>query len=381
MAAKSSKGAPKRPTEAASVSKHHSDDIATEVLLGIRAGCGGDEVAMFVGSDEMSFKIRGVISTQCPALDEALGRGGFPLGRLTIIHGKEGSGKTTLALHAIASCQQAGGVAVLIDKEHTLDPEYAATLGVDVNKLIISQDGALEDVVKLMYKAIEVAAAHRKRVGTRPPIIVVLDSLNAAIARCRIEGDPGDAHIAPEARIWSAELSKLCAACYKEDVALVFISQVRKKINIQFGDSDEIAGGEAPKFYASVILKVTPTQATRESASGETATGEDKDAIKVGYIAEAEAKKNKIAPPFRKAKFLIRYGHGVDFYHSLVSVAVKHGIVDKEGAWFSYNGERIGQGAIKAAKFLEDSPEMAGEINLAFRTKMGWMGEPEGEAA
>lgn len=355
------------------------DDIALAVLSGVRAAAKRDDVAMFVGSDEMAFKIRGVITTQCPALDAALGRGGIPLARLTILHGKEGSGKTTLALHIVAACQQEGGLAVYIDKEHTLDPEYAASIGVDTSRLIISQDGSLEDVIKFIYSIIELAAAHRVRTGRRTPIVIVLDSINAAIAKCRIDGDPGDAHVAPEARIWSSELPKLIAECYKEDVALVFISQVRKKMNVMFGDPDEIAGGEAPKFYASIILKVTPVGAARETADGAATTGEDKDAIKVGYNVEVEAKKNKIAPPFKRAKFLIRYGEGIDFYDSLVKVAVANDIMEKSGAWISYNGERIGQGGIAAAKFLSERPELAGEINAAFRTKMGWMAGDEEE--
>jgi|SRR6185312_3899479 len=380
MAAKKKSKASATDAATAASPAFADDDIAVEVLGGIRAACGGDDVAMFVGSDAMAFKIRGVISTQCPGLDVALGRGGVPLARLTILHGKEGCGKTTLALHIVAQCQQEGGLAVYIDKEHTLDPEYAAAIGVDVNRLIISQDGTLEDIVKMMYKIIDLAAAHRQRLGRRVPIVIVLDSINAAIAKCRIDGQPGDAHVAPEARIWSAELPKLCAACYKEDVALIFISQVRKKLNVMFGDPDEIAGGEAPKFYASIILKLTPTGASRESADGAATTGDDQDAIKVGYMCEAQAKKNKVAPPFRKAGFLVRYGQGIDFHYSLLMTAVAQKIVVKTGGWFSYNDERIGNGAIAAAKALAANATMTADINWALRSKMGWVEEAEAAA-
>lgn len=188
--------AAKRKTPAAEPAKAASthefnDDIALDVLAGIRHRAKRDDVAMFVGSDEMAFKIRGVISTQCPGLDAALGRGGVPLARLTIIYGKEGSGKTTIALHICAACQQNGGLAVYLDKEHALDPDYAASIGVDTKRLIISQDGSLEETINLMYDIIEVAAAYRVRMGRRVPIVIVLDSMNAASAAARIAGEVG----------------------------------------------------------------------------------------------------------------------------------------------------------------------------------------------
>lgn len=369
MATKKSKTAYAVPKVAPVI---ESDDIAVEILSGLRADSGSDDVAMFVGSDEMSFKIRGVISTQCPTLDKALGRGGFPLGRLTIVHGKEGSGKTTLLLHGIAECQAQGGLAIIFDKEFTLDPDYASSIGVNTSRLIISQDGSLEDVITRMHSLITRAAAYRERTGRRVPVLIGLDSINATLGRARLAGEPGDAHIGVEARIWSEELPKLLRRCYHEDIALVFISQIRAKIGIMFGDADDIAGGNAPKFYASVILKITPTGAARETAAGDKTTGEDKEAIKVGYMAKAEAKKNKIAPPFRQATFLVRYGRGIDFSFALLEAAEDAGIVEKSGAWWDYNGEHLGNGAIKAAKFLDEHPEIAAEINGKFRAAMGW---------
>ena len=327
---------------------------------------------MFVGSDEIAFKIRGVISTQCPALDLVLGRGGFPLGRLTIVYGKEGSGKTTLVLHALAECQAMGGVAVLIDKEYALDPPYAAAVGVNIERLIISQDGSLEDAFRLMNSVIDRVVEFRQRTGRRVPAMIALDSINACLGQATINADEDDAVIGVESRIWSRNLPKLLKRAYHEDIALVFISQVRTKINVMFGDPNDIAGGNAPKFYASILLQVQPTGASRETAGGEKTTGEDKDAIKVGYMAFAEAKKNRIAPPFRKANFLLRYGKGVDFNYSLLAVAVDHGIIDKNGAWYVYNGERIGQGAIAAAKYLDARPDVSAAINFQFRAKMGW---------
>jgi recombination protein RecA len=340
-------------------------DIADDVLEGIRNEI-GEGGAFLLGDDSVQLKIRGVISTQCPTLDVAIGRGGTPLARLSILHGGEGSGKTTIALHLVAECQQMGGVAVYIDKEYKLDPDYAQNIGVNIKKMIISQPGSCEDVCTVIGSAIAKAAAYRERTGRRVPILVVVDSLNACIAQAVINGEVGDHHIAPEARVWSRQLPQLVEKCAKEDVALVFISQVRKKIGVMFGSDEELAGGNAPKFYASLIMYVRRVGTVKE--------GDEKNVEKVGSKIEVECRKNQIAPPFKKAKFNIVYGKGVDYEHSLLIQCEKLDLVEKSGTWYSYGGERIGQGIQAAAKQLRSNTELRGSLVRVMRKAMGWDG-------
>jgi len=334
-------------------------DIIADVLDGIR-GAIGDEGAQLLGSDRFAFKIRGVISTQCLTLDAAIGRGGIPLSRLTILHGAEGSGKTTIALHAVAEVQRMGGVAIYADKEYKLDPDYAAAIGVDTPKLVISQPRHLEDVIKLIRETVKRMAARRARTGRRVPILLVLDSLNAAIAKAVLEGEVDDHHIAPEARVWSRNLPEIIEMCHKEDVALLFVSQVRKKIGVLFGNDEEIAGGNAPRFYASLIMYVKRVGTEKD------------DGVKSGSVLEVECRKNQIAPPFKKAKMVIKYGRGIDYEQSLVLQAEKMGIVEKSGAWFSHDGERIGQGYLSAAKRLRKDTELRDRIVGEVRAGLGW---------
>jgi recombination protein RecA len=353
------KPAPAKPVAAPAILKARDKDPIVrattadldDLLAGIRGE--GDETAMYLGSDSSLLKIRGVISTQCPGLDRAIGRGGIPLARLTILHGAEGSGKTTACLHLVAEVQRMGGVAIYMDKEYKLDPDYAAALGVDTKRLIISQPSYLEQAFKVQEAAIKRASAIRERLKRRVPILVVLDSMNAAITKAQLEGEWDDKHMAPQARAFSEGLPKLIPQVSREDVALCYISQVRKKMNISFGDDDEICGGKAPRFYASLIISF--------KRIGSVKTGDEK----VANTVIAECKKNQIAPPFKQAQFNIRYGIGIDAEMSLLEEALEMKLVEKNGAWYSFNGERIASGAVNAADKLRERPDMAAEIAAA----------------
>jgi recombination protein RecA len=333
--------------------------LEKEVLAGIRAEI-GDDGAQLLGSDELKTKVRGVISTCCMTLDAAIGRGGVPLSRLTILHGGEGSGKTTVALHLVAAAQHRGGVAVYIDKEYKLDPDYAAAIGVDTNRLIISQPRELEQVLRAIKKAISIAAAARKRTGKRVPILVILDSINAATAKVRLEGDEGDSHIAPEARLWSGHLPAIVEECSKEDVALVLVSQVRSKIGVLFGSNEDMAGGNAPRFYASLIIYIKRVGTHK------------RDGEKKANIIEAECRKNQIGPPFKKAKFLLEYGKGIDWEHSLIMQAEMTGDVQAKGSFLYFDDKKIGQGRDAASDNLRKNKDLATEIEKAVRISLGW---------
>lgn len=291
----------------------------------------GPGVTQLLGSDGLAIKIRGVVSTQCAGVDGAIGRGGIPLGRITVLHGMEASGKTTLALHIAAEFQQQGGIVLFVDAEYKLDPEYASNIGVDVSKLIICQPEYLEKVYSVIDKTIEmVSKVESKR---KIPVLVVLDSLNAARAKCEIEGDWDAAHYAPQARIHSNSIPKILKKLSDTDVALLFISQVRENVGVIFGPKDTIAGGKSVKFYASVIMGIKTT--------GKIKNGKDEP---IGNHTELEVRKNGIAPPFKKARFDILYGIGIDRDRSVINRAVELGIVLLKGAYYSYGDVNLGQG-------------------------------------
>lgn len=325
------------------------EDVA-EILDSIRGS--GDESAMLLGSDGLALKIRGVIPTGCPGLDDAIGRGGSPLGRLTILHGAEGSGKTTIALQLVANVQKMGGVAIYMDKEYKLDPDYATNLGVDTKRLIISQPSHMEQMFQVTENAIQKAAAWRVKAKRRVPILIVLDSMNAAITKAQLEGEWDDKHMAPQARCYSENLPKIIPQVSKEDVALVWISQVRQKMNVAYGDDQEIAGGKAPRFYASLIINFKRV--------GTVKSGEEK----IGNRVLGECKKNQIAPPHRKSEFTIVYGKGTDAYLGLVELAIEKKVLVKKGGWITYGdgGERLGNGSINAADTLRARPDWAAEV-------------------
>jgi recombination protein RecA len=321
-----------------------TDDIK-ELLDGMRKDLGGDGVMLADGTD-LDVAIRGVISTQCAGLDHAIGRGGYPLGRLTILHGPEGCGKTTAALHAVAEVQRVGGIAVYLDKEYKLDLDYGEKLGVDRARLFLHQPSTLEEAFKYMEVTIEHARKLRKRLGRRVPVMIILDSMNAAITKAQFEGDWGDQHMAPQARCFSQNLPKLMPKVYKDDVALVWISQVRQKMNVSFGNDEEIAGGKAPRFYASLIIHLKRIGGIKKGDEF------------IGNRTLALVQKNQIAPPFKKVEFVIKYGYGIDNERSILELALAHDIVEKSGAWYSVGDDRIGQGMDKAAQYLREHPDI-----------------------
>jgi len=331
-------------------------DYASHVLEGLLEDCGQDS-AQLLGSDGLAIKIRGVISTQSATIDAATGRGGIPRSRLTIIHGPEASGKTTLALHLVAETQRLGGVAVYVDKEYKLDPEYASAVGVDTSKLILSQPPYLEKAFEFFDKVIDRARDMRLK-GIKAPILIILDSMNAAIGKAQFEGGWDQNHMAVNARVYSQCLPKLIPRIHTEDIALVWISQVRKKMNVQFGDDNDIAGGQAPRFYASMIMNVK-----RIGKIGN-------DGEKTGSKTLVECKKNQIAPPFKKAECEIIWGEGFNQTGSLLDQAVRDGFVKQKGAFYRYKDNVIGQGRDAAIKNI--SPELAARLIKKIEFKRGW---------
>ncbi len=292
-----------------------------------------------------------VLPTGCLSLDLAIGVGGFPRGRIIEIYGPESSGKTTVALHAIAETQKNGGVAAFIDAEHALDPVYAKNLGVNLDELVVSQPDTGE-------QALEITAS---LVNSKAVDIIVVDSVAALTPKAEIEGDMGDAHVGLQARLMSQALRKLTAITGKSKTCIVFINQLREKVGIMFGNPEVTAGGKALKFYASVRIDVRKADQLK---SGEGAYG---NRTKVKIV------KNKVAPPFKTAEFDMIYGKGVSKGSCVLELGVQYGIIEKSGAWFSYNGEKIAQGKEKATEYIESNPEvyeeMKGKILAAFYNK------------
>jgi recombination protein RecA len=330
-------------------------NLVTDILKEV-----GPEVQLLGAGGLAKQKIRGVISTQAPGIDAIIGRGGIPLSRLTMISGPEGSGKTTLALHIVAECQRQNGVVIYMDKEYKLDVDYAGKLGVKIDDIILSQPSYLENVYAMSHQIITKVAESRKKTKQRVPILIVLDSMNAAIAKAQYDGKWDDQHYAPQARVHSECLPKLIPLVHKEDVALLFISQIRKNIGVQYGNDESTSGGKAPRFYASLILEVRYTGAEKE--------GDSRTAHKTKIVAV----KNQIAPPFKKTEFKIRFGKGIDKMDSLVWHCTKLGLIEKSGAWFSFKGTRLGQGINKSAETLRKNKELRKEINKKLRKEIGW---------
>jgi recombination protein RecA len=303
---------------------------------------------MRLGSIDPSLALE-AISSGSISLDSALGVGGYPRGRVIEIFGPESSGKTTLSLHAIAEAQKNGGTAAFIDAEHALDATYARKLGVDIDNLLVSQPDSGEQALEIAEVLIRSGAVD----------IVVVDSVAALVPRAELEGDMGDAQMGLQARLMSQALRKLTGIVSKSKTTLVFINQIREKIGVMFGNPETTTGGRALKFYASVRVDV------RRIASIK-----DGDEV-VGNRTKAKIVKNKVAPPFREAEFDILYGQGISREGDLLDVAVEKNIVDKSGAWFSFQGERLGQGRDNARGFLKDNHDYRGRIELALREIMG----------
>jgi recombination protein RecA len=290
-------------------------------------------------------------------LDEALGIGGYPRGRIIEIYGPESSGKTTLALHAIAEAQKRGGIAAFIDAEHALDPVYAKNLGVNIDELWVSQPDTGEQALEIAESLVRSGAVD----------VIVVDSVAALTPQAEIEGEMGDAHVGLQARLMSQALRKLTATIGKSRTILIFINQIRMKIGVMFGNPETTTGGNALKFYASVRLEVRKME-----------TIEKGEADAVGNKVRVKVVKNKVAPPFRKAELDIMFGKGVSAVSSILDAAVKYEIIDKKGAWYAYGEEKIGQGRDNARDFLENNPTLIAEIEKKLRAIMfPGMKEPE----
>lgn len=286
-----------------------------------------------------------VISTGSLGLDIALGVGGLPRGRVVEIYGPEASGKTTLTLQTIASCQRAGGTAAFVDAEHALDPIYAQKLGVNVDELLVSQPDTGEQGLEITDMLVRSGAVD----------MVVVDSVAALTPKAEIEGDMGDSHMGLQARLMSQALRKLTANIKRSNTLVIFINQIRMKIGVMFGNPETTTGGNALKFYSSVRLDIRRTGAIKKG-----------DEI-LGNETRVKVVKNKVAPPFKNAEFDILYGQGISHEGELIDLGVRQGIVDKAGAWYSYQDTRIGQGKDNARQFLKDHPEIAEQIEVSVR--------------
>jgi recombination protein RecA len=287
----------------------------------------------------------GTVSTGSLSLDVALGIGGLPRGRVVEIYGPESSGKTTLALQVVAEAQKAGGSAAFIDAEHALDPGYAGKLGVDIDELLVSQPDTGEQALEITDMLVRSGAVD----------VVVVDSVAALTPKAEIEGDMGDSHMGLQARLMSQALRKLTGNIKRSNTMVIFINQIRMKIGVMFGNPETTTGGNALKFYASVRLDIRRIGAIKKG-----------DEI-VGNETRVKVVKNKVAPPFKQCEFEILYGEGSSREGELIDLGVKHGMVEKAGAWYSYNEERIGQGKDNVRTFLKEHPEMAADIEQRLR--------------
>ncbi|EJF79485.1 protein recA [Bartonella sp. DB5-6] len=303
---------------------------------------------MRLGQKEQVVEIE-TIPTGSLSLDIALGVGGLPKGRIVEIYGPESSGKTTLALHAIAEAQKIGGICAFIDAEHALDPIYARKLGVDLENLFISQPDTGEQALEITETLVRSGAVD----------VLVVDSVAALTPRAEIDGEMGDALPGLQARLMSKALRKLTAAIFRSNCMVIFINQIRMKIGVMFGSPETTTGGNALKFYASVRLDIRRIGSIK-----------DRDMI-VGNQTRVKVVKNKLAPPFKQVEFDIIYGEGISKVGELIDLGVKVGVVEKSGAWFSYNSQRLGQGRENAKQFLRDHAEIATEIETALRQNAG----------
>jgi recombination protein RecA len=299
----------------------------------------GDEAAVPVA----------VIPTGSIALDVALGVGGVPRGRVTEIYGPESSGKTTVALHVVAEAQRAGGVAAFIDAEHALDPSYAQALGVEINELLVSQPDNGEQALEIADMLIRSNAVD----------VIVIDSVAALTPRAEIEGEMGDTHVGLQARLMSQALRKIAGSLHRSHTSAIFINQLREKIGVMFGSPETTPGGRALKFYSSVRLDVRRIETLKDGTEA------------VGNRVRVKVVKNKVAPPFRQAEFDIIYGVGISKEGSLIDMGVEEGIIRKAGAWFTYEGDQLGQGKENARTYLREHPEVALDIERRILEKVG----------
>ncbi len=290
-----------------------------------------------------------VISTGSLSIDAALGIGGFPRGRVIEVYGPESSGKTTIALHAIAEAQKQGGTAAFIDAEHAMDAKYAGNLGVNIDELLVSQPDSGEQALEIVEMLVRSGAID----------ILVIDSVAALVPRAELEGEMGDPHMGLQARLMSQALRKLAGIVSKSQTCLIFINQIREKIGVMFGNPETTTGGRALKFYASIRLEVRRVASIKEGDQN------------VGNRTKAKIVKNKLAPPFREAYFDINFGWGISREGELLDLAVEHEIVEKSGSWFSYGQERLGQGRENSKQFLRENAEITGAIEQKLKVALG----------
>jgi recombination protein RecA len=289
-----------------------------------------------------------IIPTGCLTLDYALGVGGLPRGRIIEIYGPESSGKTTVALHVVAEAQKMGGVAAFIDAEHALDPNYASKLGVDINNLYVSQPDTGEQALEITEQLVRSGGVD----------VVVVDSVAALTPKAEIDGEMGDSFIGLQARLMSQALRKLTSGIAKSNTLVIFINQLREKVGVMFGSPETTPGGKALKFYSSVRIDVRKVEALK--------SGQDM----VGSRTRVKVVKNKVAPPFKQAEFDIIYGEGISMLGCLLDMALEFNIIEKSGSWFSYNGNKVGQGRDNVIAYLQNTPELADEIEKLIREKM-----------
>ncbi|MDO8144623.1 MULTISPECIES: recombinase RecA [unclassified Isoptericola] len=290
-----------------------------------------------------------VIPTGSIALDVALGIGGLPRGRVVEVYGPESSGKTTVALHAVANAQKNGGIAAFVDAEHALDPEYAKKLGVDTDALLVSQPDTGEQALEIADMLIRSGALD----------IIVIDSVAALVPKAEIEGEMGDSHVGLQARLMSQALRKIAGALSSSGTTAIFINQLREKIGVFFGSPETTTGGKALKFYASVRMDIRRIETLKEGTDS------------VGNRTRVKVVKNKMAPPFKQAEFDILYGVGISREGGLIDMGVEHGFVRKSGSWFTYGGDQLGQGKENARSFLRDNPDLANELEKKIKEKLG----------
>ena len=328
--------------------KNEDKNKALEAAIGQIEKAFGKGSVMKLGQRESVVDVQ-AISTGSLGLDIALGIGGFPKGRIIEIYGPESSGKTTLALHAVAEAQKQGGNCAFVDAEHALDPIYAKKLGVDLDELLISQPDAGEQALEIADTLVRSGAID----------VLVVDSVAALVPRAELEGEMGDTHVGLQARLMSQALRKLTSSISRSNCLVIFINQIRLKIGVMFGNPETTTGGNALKFYASVRLDIRRIGAIK-----------DRDEV-VGNQTRVKVVKNKVAAPFRTVEFDIMYGEGISKNGELLDLGVAAGLVEKAGAWFSYNGQRIGQGRENSKTFLTENPAVAEEIEAAIRQNAG----------
>jgi recombination protein RecA len=333
-------------------------DAALEMAVHQIERAHGRGAIMRLGEDGSRLNVE-TIPTGSLALDLALGVGGLPRGRIVEIYGPEGSGKTTVSLHVIAEAQKAGGLVSFIDAEHALDPTYAKAVGVDIDDLLVSQPDTGEQALEIADTLVRSGAMD----------VIVIDSVAALVPRAEIEGEMGDSHVGLQARLMSQALRKLAGNVNRSKTILVFINQIREKIGVMFGPTETTPGGRALKFYSSVRLDVRRIDALKDGAEV------------VGSRVRVKVVKNKVSAPFRKAEFDIQYGSGISKEGSLLDVAIEHSIVRKSGAWFIYGDDQLGQGRENAKSFLAENPDIAAEIELKIKDKLGLVEPDGGDAA